>query len=454
MKAVVMEKSGKINIVLCSDGVFRKVKGDYEIGQTLHLNSSDFIGANRYSNLAILSGLAASVAVFFGGLFYETSLPCAYVTLDAEPSIEYSLNRLNRILDVKALNESAEPIVETLKKDGIKNDSLTEAINMTVVVLKENDYLSDNENEVVIGVVSNDEKRRQQLAGEVENSDVSNDKAISVSVLHTEKEERVAAISNGVSAGKYKQTQKSSSSSASTAATTAPMASGKTTASASTAVKHSSVPTTVPSTYSAPASNESDNSQTVASSKPSSSSSSGKKAKKKKVSKDKTTETSQTDNPSAASSEDGSTAASSAESSAAVAASEANSADTTLAAATDISSDVPPVPPAPTDEGSSNNSGETPSDAPATETSSDNGGETPPAPTPPPAEDPVVPADDGGGDDSSDLNGTNNPAPDPAVPDDGAYNGDSIDDNEESEENEDSSSYGSDINADIFKEDL
>jgi hypothetical protein len=61
MKAVVMSKAGKLNIVLCDDGTFRKIKGSYEIGQTLEVRKSDFIQPRKISAGAVFSGLAAGL---------------------------------------------------------------------------------------------------------------------------------------------------------------------------------------------------------------------------------------------------------------------------------------------------------------------------------------------------------------------------------------------------------
>ncbi len=218
MKAVVMSKAGKLNIVLCDNGTFRKIKGSYEIGQTLEVRKSDFIQPRKISAGAVFSGLAACAAVFLGLCFYEVTVPYSYVTLDADASIEYSLNRLNKVVDIRALDKDSEAIVERLKRDGIKNDTLAKAIEMTVVVLKENDYLSANDNEVVIGVVSNDEKLRNKLSNEIETGSSSADKDISLSILQSEKQDREEAMSQGISTGKYKLTKQSTPTAAATVA--------------------------------------------------------------------------------------------------------------------------------------------------------------------------------------------------------------------------------------------
>ncbi len=225
MKAVVMEGKKKICVVLCEDGTFRKIRGVHKVGDTIEVKSSDFITAESCSttlrkSLPILSGIAAAAVLTMGVGYYETSVACSYVTLDATPSIEYTLNRLDKVIKIEALNEEAQPIIETLTHQGVKYNSISDAIDMTVEVLRANDYLTDDTNEIIIDVVSESDSRSEKLSKQVEKSAAGSDSSLSLSLLKSDKEDRASAKGSGISTGQFKVIKDGRSTSAATTATT------------------------------------------------------------------------------------------------------------------------------------------------------------------------------------------------------------------------------------------
>lgn len=75
------------------------------------------------------------------------------LTIDVNPSMEIGLNIDNTIVSVKALNIDSE---EMLKSAVFEGKTLVEGVNTLVELLKENNYL-DNENNIVLVNVSNGE---------------------------------------------------------------------------------------------------------------------------------------------------------------------------------------------------------------------------------------------------------------------------------------------------------
>lgn len=208
MKAVVMEKKKRICVVLCDDGTFKKIQGDYGIGDTIQVSEADFIKDKKKvsafrKNMPIFSSVAAAAALLFGIGYYETNTACSYVTLDASPSIEYTLNRLDKVIKIAALNEEAQPIIETLTHQGVKYNSIGDAIDMTVQVLRDNDYLTDDNSEIIIDVVA-DGNRTEKLTKQVENSQTASDGTLSLSLSKSDKEDRASANGSGISTGMYK----------------------------------------------------------------------------------------------------------------------------------------------------------------------------------------------------------------------------------------------------------
>ena len=387
MKAVVMEGKKRICVVLCEDGTFRKIRGSYKVGDTIEVKTSDFI--TEESNISklrqclpILSGVAAAAVLVSSIGYYETAVACSYVTLDATPSIEYTLNRLDKVIRVEALNEEAQPIIETLTHQGVKYNSIGDAIDMTVEVLRANDYLSEENNEIIIDVVSESEGRSEKLSKQVEKSLAGNDSSLSLSVLKSDKEDRASAKGSGISTGQFKvlkdgKPRTDSPSSAVTASNAGTVAS----TAASTAKKPVSVYTPAPTTSddtqtndAASASAYTPPSQASASSAPASKPS---KKKKKKVVDESTT------------------------------------GDTEVAAATDGSNDAAST--ATSSEASKDNSGEgasTPAETAEAPTAGSTETPAPPAEPETPPEEPAAPSEPGSGDTGE----TPAPTPEPTPP--------------------------------------
>lgn len=99
-----------------------------------------------------------------GGFAYST--PTSYVSLDVNPSVEYSLNMFDRVLSVQAVNEDGEKIVAELD---VKNLVISNAVQKTIDELLEKGFISDSEDAGVVITVSNkDEEKSEELAENIE----------------------------------------------------------------------------------------------------------------------------------------------------------------------------------------------------------------------------------------------------------------------------------------------
>ena len=210
MHAIVMEKKKRICAVLCDDGCFRKIAGNFDVGQeisviadsptTCHIRGKK----NRHQSMyrIFLPYAAAALIIIAAGLsyMYETALAYSYVTVDVNPSIEYTLNRLNRVINVTALNDDATSIVENLN-GSIKNKSLSDALSETVAVLQENNYLLGDDASILIDVVPGSERSYSDLSGDI--SETFDDSNISLCLLESDIASRQEAIDSGMSTGRF-----------------------------------------------------------------------------------------------------------------------------------------------------------------------------------------------------------------------------------------------------------
>ena len=211
MKAVVLEIRNGEAAVLCEDGQVVKIrKKTYRVGDTIEYTADMEITGHKIvslQNMRKYGAAAAAAALVFaatGVYSYQTAFACSYVSLDVNPSIEYTLNRRNCVIGVTALNTDAESVVEKLKNDGIRKRPLAEALEKTTEILQEQGYLAGDEEQYILIGVSSD---RKQNAEDLKNAAQSAfaDQDVHVFVEESSIADHKNAKTLGISAGEYQK---------------------------------------------------------------------------------------------------------------------------------------------------------------------------------------------------------------------------------------------------------
>ena len=149
----------------------------------------------------------AAVAVFFlavlGGGLYATQVPSGVATLDANPSIELTVNKLGRVLSARACNPDAQFVLDDLE---LRNQSLQAAADAIVANMQADGYVSADANSILVTVEAGkgDARLRDRLAAAVENAqtDCDMEPAVLAQVLEDDPGLEAYASAMGVSAGK------------------------------------------------------------------------------------------------------------------------------------------------------------------------------------------------------------------------------------------------------------
>lgn len=205
MKAVVLETRDGYAAVLREDGTVEKIRRDCRVGETIELTEKANIV--RFPGKAAKWTAAAAAAVVLlsaGGTYgFNNAYAYSFVTLDANPSIEYVLNRKNQIIDVQALNEDAESVAAEL--GNVRKATLTDAMAATTEILYEQEYLGEEQdNCLLINISSRGEEQQTALTEEVDAYFSALDEdALEVYVTNADREELAEAEAMGVSAGRY-----------------------------------------------------------------------------------------------------------------------------------------------------------------------------------------------------------------------------------------------------------
>ncbi len=196
MKAIVMETKDGYAAVLREDGVFEKIKRDCTVGETIELEAAELnvpvgksnagksdagkstgkrnAGKNKGKKLYfpgarnLIAAAAAALFIVSGIGYQKMSVEAySYVTVDVNPSIEYTLNRMNQVIAVEAVNDEAEEIVALLKASDINHKSLSDNMEETESLLKEAGYITDDEDYILMNVVSGNDAHKERIEDEV-----------------------------------------------------------------------------------------------------------------------------------------------------------------------------------------------------------------------------------------------------------------------------------------------
>ncbi|MBP7348789.1 MAG: hypothetical protein KA965_08920 [Butyrivibrio sp.] len=216
MKAVVMELRGQKAAVLDMQGRVSIVKNhNYAVGQKLELSEEvlqDYkIQRKSKMEKPFFKRYAPQFAFCAVALFLTTctitayAMPWSTVTLDINPSIQYSLNIMNHVLSVKALNNDGTDIVSEVQNE-VQGEKIEDAVAATLNVLQNKKYISTVDTPVIFSIESmkNDKTAiKNTLLSEVENwNNGKTEESVKATAIIVTKDLKKEAEEKNVSPGK------------------------------------------------------------------------------------------------------------------------------------------------------------------------------------------------------------------------------------------------------------
>ncbi|MEZ4510092.1 MAG: anti-sigma factor domain-containing protein, partial [Eubacteriales bacterium] len=201
-RAVVVEIRGSSAAVLTGDGSYVRVpdKG-YSVGQEILLKRAARPVIRR-ARLTALATAAAAFLLLFGG-FTSYAAPAGVVSLDVNPSIEYTINCFDIVLDATAVNGDAGLILAAMDERTLRFRPVDEAVEATIAQLRESGYLTlEQENDVVISASSYSYRHAERITERLsERVRLQND--LTVYSVTVERNKVQNAHDLGTSAGKF-----------------------------------------------------------------------------------------------------------------------------------------------------------------------------------------------------------------------------------------------------------
>ena len=213
-RGIIMSISGRKAVIMTQDSDFVKVflpEGEYDIGQEIDINSTRegfahkwvLSGSRRWAAVAAVLLIAIMVPVIANTLFMDKTV-YAYVTLDINPSTEFSINVQDKIITVQPLNEEGAILLEGAKFTG---RDIEYGIEYFLTKANELGYMaSDDEGAVIAATVIEDQENKdleQKVWAVLDRTVQKNEMSVETGVLSATNRIREEAGKVGISAGKY-----------------------------------------------------------------------------------------------------------------------------------------------------------------------------------------------------------------------------------------------------------
>ncbi len=171
MRVIIMEINGKEAVALGRDGRFIRIRNAaYTVGQEIVIVPEMIIrkeNVNRTRTVTRIAAVAACFCILFAsifGLVILNSQSYGYVSVDVNPSIEYRINRRDRVVSVSATNEDGEALLAAIGVENMEDQDIEIALSLTVNELSVQGYLDGEDAGVIISSSASTKKASAALS--------------------------------------------------------------------------------------------------------------------------------------------------------------------------------------------------------------------------------------------------------------------------------------------------
>lgn len=103
----------------------------------------------------LISGIVVVILIVFITLWIYFK-PFVFVSIDVNPSVELSVNKFGRVIDVEAKNDQGLEILEEIEKD-LKNETIEDAVTSVIDVLINEGYFNiEDTADIIVAAYSKD----------------------------------------------------------------------------------------------------------------------------------------------------------------------------------------------------------------------------------------------------------------------------------------------------------
>lgn len=164
MKGIVFQIEGREAVIMKNGGEFVTVTAnpEWQVGDLVTIQQARF-------NLKVFYTLAACIVLVISlgvGVYHLYFAQAALISMDINPSIEFGLNRLDRVISVTTHNPEAESI---LQNTDIEGRTYTDAVKLLISNEELSRYISDN-SYVLFTVQTSDKAKQDTLLANLQST--------------------------------------------------------------------------------------------------------------------------------------------------------------------------------------------------------------------------------------------------------------------------------------------
>ena len=172
MRVVIVDLKGKYAAALTEEGEVRRiVNNSYEIGQELELYDIQEVRQPRIVPRVIrrVAAVAAAIIILMiGTIGTAYAIPYGTVSLESDPSIEYTINCFDYVIGVKALNEDGETVLSEIGDGKLKHHKIDDAVKTTVEQMKDDGFFEEDNKGVSITASTGNDTHNDRLRENLE----------------------------------------------------------------------------------------------------------------------------------------------------------------------------------------------------------------------------------------------------------------------------------------------
>lgn len=152
-KGIILEIRKNEAVIVNNRGQYKRIKkiSGMFLGQMVNYNNKAMVPNKVYRYMAAVSGAAALlIFVVFSSLFFMNNLQpkiFAYIDIDINPSMEFSIDENERVISLEPLNSDAEKTIGSLHLKGI---NINNAVSMVIEKLEKNGFIAPQKKNLIL----------------------------------------------------------------------------------------------------------------------------------------------------------------------------------------------------------------------------------------------------------------------------------------------------------------
>lgn len=203
MKAVIVDLRDRQAAALCDDGrVIKLADPGYSLGQIVEVDESQR-RTPRWVRWASTAAAAALLLVGAGG-GAAWAMPYGVVSLDVNPSLEYTINRFDYVLKVEGVNEDGRDLLSQMDAKQLLHRPIGEALEASVQQLEDRDWLVGESDEILISAGTKQPSHAEKLVQTLEDDLGSMRESLAVHGVAVSEADILDAHREGMSAGRHR----------------------------------------------------------------------------------------------------------------------------------------------------------------------------------------------------------------------------------------------------------